>query len=181
MNPFYTQSITFRCRKDPGRREVRRLPFAVISLCVLFFVASLLWIQAVHADEGLLRGPRKIARAEAAEPSAAQPGIAEKIVAVPVLFYQHFLGSSWGHQCPSYPSCSNYALLAIRKHGAFLGSVMTFDRLQHEAEEARYSPQILAGGIIKIYDPLENNDYWWYRPAHPEPVAPAGADRETTP
>ena len=109
-------------------------------------------MQTAQADEGLLRGPRKIARAgaEAADLAAAQPGIAEKIVAAPVLFYQHFLGSSWGHRCPSYPSCSNYALLAIGKHGAFLGSVMTFDRLLHEAEEARYSPQIIAGGTMKV-------------------------------
>jgi hypothetical protein len=183
MNPFRFRCITC-CPQSPGRPEARRLLRAVISFGIPFLVASLLWMQTAQADEGLLRGPRKIARtdAEAAEPPAAQPGIAERIAAAPVLFYQRFLGSSWGHRCPSYPSCSNYALLAIRKHGTFLGSVMTFDRLQHEAEEARYSPQILAGGIIKVYDPLENNDYWWYTtPAHPEAPAPAGAHRAPMP
>ena len=183
MNPFRFRWIT-RCPKDPDCPDARRLLHAAISFGVLFLVASLLWMQTAQADEGLLRGPRKNVRtgAEAAAPAAAQPGITEKIAAAPVLFYQRFLGSSWGHRCPSYPSCSNYALLAIRKHGAFLGSVMTFDRLQHEAEEVRYSPQILAGGTIKVYDPLENNDYWWYTPAHPgPPAAPAGADRDPMP
>jgi len=178
MNPFRFRCIT-RSPQSPGRPEARRLLRAVISFGMPFLVASLLWMQTARADEGLLRGPRKIARtaAEAAEPAAAQPGIMEKIAAAPVLFYQHFLSSSWGRRCSYHPSCSNYALQSIRKHGAFLGSVMTFDRLQHEADEARYAPPIVAGGIIKVYDPLENNDYWWYTPAHPEPPAPAGARR----
>jgi hypothetical protein len=182
MNPFCSQSMMIRCRKDPRRREVRRLPFTVISLWVLFFVASPLWIPAVHADEGLLRGPRKMVRAgvEAGESAAANRGIMAKLAEAPVIFYQRFLGPFWGRQCSYYPSCSNYARLAIGKHGAFLGSIMAFDRLQHEADEGRYAPPIVAGGEIKLYDPLENNDYWWYGPAHPGP-APTGADREAKP
>ncbi len=183
MNHFRFRCITSAAGRTPTPERCGRLPLAAISFGVLFLVASLLWMQAAHADEGLLRGPRKIVRTgtEAAEPAAAKPGIMEKLAAAPVLFYQRFLGSSWGRRCPSYPSCSNYALLAIRKHGAFLGSIMAFDRLQHEADEGRYAPPIVAGGEIKVYDPLENNDYWWYTPARPETVAPAGTDRETTP
>ena len=183
MNPFYFTSITCRCRTNRDRREVRRLPFAAISLCALFFAASLLWIPTAQADEGLLRGPRRIARAgaEAVKPAAAQQGIMEKLAAAPVIFYQRFLGTAWGWRCSYHPSCSNYALLAIEKHGAFLGSIMTFDRLQHEADEVRFSPRILARGIPKVYDPLENNDYWWYRPAAPESAVPGGADREARP
>jgi hypothetical protein len=64
-------------------------------------------------------------------------------------------------------------LLAIRKHGALVGSIMTFDRLQHEADEARTSPPILSWGQIKLYDPLENNDYWWYTTSHSKPAPPA--------
>jgi uncharacterized protein len=183
MNPFLFRCISFRRPKAPDRRDFRTPPLAAIPFVALFLAASLLWIQAAQADEGLLRGPRKIVRTgtEAVEPAAAHQGIMKNIAAAPVLFYQRFLGSSWGHRCPSYPSCSNYALLAIRKHGAFLGSIMTFDRLQHEADEARYAPPILAGGIMKVYDPLENNDYWWYTPARSEPATPAGVDRDAKP
>jgi hypothetical protein len=183
MNPSRFLRIAFRCPQEPAPREARWRLLAGLTFGMLFLVASLLWIQAAQADEGLLRGPRKIIRtgAEVADPTSVHQGILENIAAGPVLFYQRFLGSSWGHRCPSYPSCSNYALLAIRKHGAFLGSIITFDRLQHEADEARYTPPVLVGGTIKIYDPLENNDYWWYTPARSEPATPAGVDRDAKP
>jgi putative component of membrane protein insertase Oxa1/YidC/SpoIIIJ protein YidD len=155
----------------------------VHHICGALLAASFVWAQTAVADEALLRGPRKAAgqRTEAVEQAAARAGILERIAEAPVLFYQRSLGPAWGRRCTYYPSCSNYALLAIRKHGAVLGSIMAFDRLQHEADEVRYSPLIVTGGEIKGYDPLENNDYWWYTADHPGPVAPAGAGREAKP
>ena len=68
-------------------------------------------------------------------------------------------------RCPSFPSCSSYGVQAMRKHGFFTGWVMTVDRLIHEGrEEARVSPRVYSDGRWKIYDPVENNDFWWYRP-----------------
>jgi hypothetical protein len=144
-------------------------------LAALVISASLsLWTQSALADENLLRGPGKTIRisVQATEQAAGKAGILEEIVSAPVLFYQHFLSHQWGRTCAYYPSCSNYALLAIRKHGALVGSMMTFDRLQHEADEARNSPPILTGGQIKLYDPLENNDYWWYTTSRSKPAPP---------
>lgn len=145
---------------------------------VVIPAAALFWAQAALADETLLRGPGKAVRTsvEANEPATGKQGILEEIASAPVLFYQHFLRPYWGRECAYHPSCSNYALLAIRKHGALVGSTMTFDRLQHEADEARTSPLILTGGQIKVYDPLENNDYWWYRTSYSEPASPANGE-----
>ena len=169
--------LRFGCtdRGESARRAV--------ICCGALLLASLFWVQTTLADEALLRGPRKVFRAPvtAAGPSAAKEGALEEIAAAPVLFYQRFLGPHWGRRCAYYPSCSNYALLAIRKHGALVGSVMTFDRLQHESNEARYSPLLRSGGEIKVYDPLENNDYWWYTSVRSQPAAPAGAESETKP
>ncbi len=141
---------------------------------VVIPAAALFCAQAALADETLLRGPRKTVRAgvETKEPATGKVGILEEIASAPVLFYQHFLGHHWGQSCAYYPSCSNYALLAIRKHGALVGSMMAFDRFQHEADEARTSPLILTGGQIKVHDTLENNDYWWYRTSYSEPASP---------
>lgn len=181
VNPFPDPPLMglLRFGRNDRVENARR---AVICCGALLF-ASLFWAQTALADEALLRGPRKVFRTPvtAAGPSAAKGGVLEGIASAPVRFYQRFLGPHWGRRCSYYPSCSNYALLAIRKHGALVGSVMTFDRLQHESNEARYSPLVQTGGEIRVYDPLENNDYWWYISTSSQSAAPAGAERETKP
>lgn len=189
MNLLHFIRHIFRLpQENRGHRDVRRLlPFVLLPkrgknrssrlflAAVVIPASALFWTQTALADEALLRGPRKTVRAsvEAKEPATGKQGILEEIASAPVLFYQLFLRPYWGRDCAYYPSCSNYALLAIRKHGALIGSMMTFDRLQHEADEARTSPLILTGGQIKVYDPLENNDYWWYMKTYSEPASPA--------
>ena len=43
---------------------------------------------------------------------------------------------------------------------------MTVDRLIHEGkEETEVSPMVYAHGKWKIYDPVENNDFWWHTPS----------------
>ena len=80
-----------------------------------------------------------------------------------------FASSVWKHisevdgqRCPSEPTCSSYSAQAFRKHGFFIGWVMTVDRLIHEADEGRHSPVVKRHGELKILDPVENNDFWWY-------------------
>jgi hypothetical protein len=164
--------LTFILIPGEGRNRSSRL---FLAAAVVIPAVALLWTLTALADEALLRGPRKSVRAsvEAKEPATGKQGIPEEIASASVLFYQHFLSHQWGQSCAYYPSCSNYALLAIRKHGALVGSIMTFDRLQHEADEAGTSPLILTGGQIKVYDPLENNDYWWYMTTPSKPASPA--------
>ena len=43
-------------------------------------------------------------------------------------FYKEFLSSQDGDNCSFTPSCSEYAVLAIKQKGIFKGSVMFFDR-----------------------------------------------------
>ncbi|MDP1595740.1 MAG: membrane protein insertion efficiency factor YidD [Methylotenera sp.] len=43
--------------------------------------------------------------------------------------YQLILSPMLGQQCRFYPTCSQYAIEAIRKHGAFLGTYFTVRRL----------------------------------------------------
>lgn len=43
--------------------------------------------------------------------------------------YQLVLSPFFGQQCRFYPTCSQYAVEAIQKHGALLGSYYTIRRL----------------------------------------------------
>jgi hypothetical protein len=80
-----------------------------------------------------------------------------------------FASSVWPHisavdgdRCPSEPTCSSYSMEVFKKHGFFIGWIMTVDRLIHEADEGRSSPLVRRDGEFKIFDPVENNDFWWY-------------------
>jgi len=68
-----------------------------------------------------------------------------------------------GDRCQMFPTCSEYSIQAIKKHGFFVGFVMTFDRLIHENDELILSPIILSNDEYRIYDPVNNNDFWWYQ------------------
>jgi len=66
-------------------------------------------------------------------------------------------------ECPMYPSCSNYSKECFEKHGFFTGWVMTCDRLMRcGRDELKLSPQAVVNGRWKCYDPVGNNDFWWY-------------------
>lgn len=80
---------------------------------------------------------------------------------LPFFFYQYLLSPIDGRDCPSFPSCSEYALISVRKYGLGLGSLFTADRLLHEADEIHLAPLILTDRGIKCYDPIEENDFWF--------------------
>lgn len=114
----------------------------------------------------LLRGPHSPPNTTPERHSGnteSSPDIPRNIVSAPTLFFRKFMSPYWGYDCSHVPSCSRYSLLAIEKHGPVVGCIMTFDRLQHEANEARYSPLIRINGGTYVYDPIENNDFWWHQ------------------
>jgi hypothetical protein len=80
-----------------------------------------------------------------------------------ISLYRDHISPVDGSRCPSIPSCSSYSAKAFKKHGFFIGWMMTVDRLIHEGnEETSVSPLVYSSGGWKILDPVENNDFWWY-------------------
>ena len=77
-------------------------------------------------------------------------------------FFSEHISAVDGDRCPSDPSCSSYSAQAFKKHGFFVGWAMTVDRLIHEGDEGSVSPVVRRNGRLKILDPVENNDFWWY-------------------
>ena len=135
------------------------------NLILIFFI-SLLLTAASYAAEGRWEEPwpNEISRRAVKEKgpgSMISPG---RQVAIGIFqFYQKYISPVDGERCPSFPTCSQYGLQAVRMHGALLGVVMTFDRLLHESDEARIAPLIRVGDSVRCYDPVENNDFWWYK------------------
>lgn len=75
-------------------------------------------------------------------------------------FFSEVISPVDGDRCPSYPTCAAYSKEAYQKHGAFVGTLMTVDRLFHEADEYRFSPTVKVYGVHRIYDPVSANEYW---------------------
>lgn len=46
------------------------------------------------------------------------------------LFYKYYISSQDGSHCTFSPSCSEYALMAIKKRGLIMGAIDFFDRFQ---------------------------------------------------
>lgn len=49
-----------------------------------------------------------------------------------------------------------------------MGYIMTVDRLIHESDETRFIPLIEKHGLMRFYDPVKNNDFWWDTPTPPD-------------
>ncbi len=78
-----------------------------------------------------------------------------------VRIYQAYVSPVYGNRCPMSPSCSQYSVDAIRKHGPVVGIVMTSGRLMHEADERKVAPIRKSGERYLFVDPVENNDFWF--------------------
>ena len=104
------------------------------------------------------------------EPSlhAHRDSAEHSVAATPFLwllrFYQTVISPLDGNRCPMYPTCSQYSVQAIRKHGPIIGVVMTVDRLVHEADEQRFAPLVKVGDRYRFIDSVADNDFWWYAP-----------------
>jgi len=94
-------------------------------------------------------------------------GTAEKQadpVFYPIKFYRNYISGADGNRCPMYPSCSQYCMDALKKHGLFLGWIMCSDRLMRcGRDETKLSPHVLIHGEKLSFDPLNNNDFWWHQ------------------
>ncbi len=77
-------------------------------------------------------------------------------------FFSEYISKVDGDRCPMYPTCASYSRQVFRKHGFFVGIVMTADRLIHESDEMEYVPRVTVGDRVRYFDPVNENDFWWY-------------------
>lgn len=99
---------------------------------------------------------------KAVHPAVDGPGSFPLIALVRA--YQSYVSPVYGNRCPMSPSCSQYGIDAIRKHGPVVGIVMTSGRLMHEADERKLAPIRKSGERYLFVDPVENNDFWFGEP-----------------
>ncbi|WP_273166189.1 membrane protein insertion efficiency factor YidD [Actinomyces israelii] len=83
---------------------------------------------------------------------------AARVVTAPVRFYQACISPALPRRCRYYPTCSAYAVEAVRVHGALKGVLLAAWRL------ARCNP-LTPGGVDHVPDPGR----WRYHYPHDVP------------
>jgi hypothetical protein len=131
---------------------------------VLFLVWGFLVPLGVQAGEGRWEEPwpkqgKAPSTLKGSPASPFSPG--QRAALGAVRFFQKYISPVDGDRCPCYPTCARYSAEAIRKHGLWIGLVMTFDRLIHESDEIHRAPLVKIYNSYRYYDPVENNDFWW--------------------
>lgn len=51
------------------------------------------------------------------------------LITIFIKFYQYCISPLFGKNCRFYPSCSEYALQAVKKYGSFKGTSLTVKRI----------------------------------------------------
>ena len=74
-------------------------------------------------------------------------------------FYQVAISPADGSSCTMYPSCSQYAIEAIRQDGPILGTWMTAARLTRNHSDP-HVPRCRGNGRTFAYNP-PRDDAWW--------------------
>ena len=144
---------------------------AARSLCGLLLLAAVFLGTAAYGqtEADPMRGP-DVSRCKAPT-VAASVSIPAQVFDAYLRFFQKVISPVDGARSSMYPTGSDYARQAFARHGAFLGFLLTAERLLHEGNEGLVAPRIRKHGRWRIHDPLEANDTWLRRTA---------ADGETT-
>ena len=133
---------------------MRLLTKMLILICFVVVFVTSGPTPGVYAEEEISRQP---------DSPSSEEGLGFNPAQWLLSIYKKHISPVNGDGCPSYPSCSLYAEQAMKKHGFFMGWIMTVDRLIHEGkEETAVSPYIYSDGEKLIFDPVENNDFWWH-------------------
>ncbi len=134
------------------------------SLTVTTLICLFLLIPGVSTAEYPTEDPwdwpakDKAARQE--EALREKPSLVTGFFTTVLTFFSKVISPVDGDRCPSYPTCAAYSKQAYERHGAVLGTLMTVDRLFHEADESRFSPTVEVNGVRRLYDPVSANEFW---------------------
>jgi len=103
-------------------------------------------------------------RREEVEADSRSPFLVARSAALGAIrFFQRFISPVDGPSCTFYPTCSAYAILAIKKHGLLIGIPMAAERIarNHRVDNADRYPLVDVNGGYHYFDPVEANDFWW--------------------
>ena len=130
-------------------------------LILITIILLSLYVPCYGLDDNLF-APWEFNNPKLEEKAETSPSLPGYLLIQGVKIFSKYISRVDGDRCPMWPTCAAYSLQVIKKHGFFLGFMMTADRLIHESNEMDYAPLIRVGDKFRFYDPVSNNDFWWY-------------------
>jgi len=122
------------------------------------------WLLAGVLISGIIAVPTAAVAGPAPGGTPQDNDASSPLVDVPIRFFQEIISPVDGPRCHSYPTCSAYARQSMAAHGAFMGWIMTCDRLMRDGRDDNHLlPRIRIGNHDYADDPVSANDFWWYR------------------
>ena len=85
------------------------------------------------------------------------------LVTVAYRFYRRAVSSFDGARCGHHPTCSAYAVQAVRRWGLVRGAWLALQRITSPAGRSsalRSQPIVLRHGVPRYLDRLEDHDFW---------------------
>jgi len=139
-----------------------------ICFIICCLILTVFWSSAFARQEmNLTDNPKPLHEAgEKQESSLLKPlheagEKQESFLLYPLKFYRNFISSADGDRCPMYPTCSQYCMDSVKKHGSLTGWIMCSDRLMRcGRDETKLSAPVWINGGKRSYDPVSNNDFW---------------------
>jgi putative membrane protein insertion efficiency factor len=121
----------------------------------VFFIIPFIYFSTCFAGQNMTFAKNHNVSSRPAETQTS-------LVLYPIRFYSKYISRIDGNRCPMYPSCSQYCMEAVKKHGAFWGWIMCSDRLMRcGRDELNLSAPVRINGEKRTWDPVSNNDFWW--------------------
>ena len=120
------------------------IPFATLRSLGRILLLSLLLIICLNDSAGICREAGSSASdRDRSHASARENGEGFNIGACLASIFREHISAVDGDRRPSLPSCSSYSVLAFKKHGFFIGWVMTVDRLTHQGDKGSGSSGLI--------------------------------------
>lgn len=108
-----------------------------------------------------LRVSPDVPEAALQSPNTVGASLSSNPLYLAALGYQHIFTKLDGPRCAHLPTCSRFGSQAVARHGV-LGIAMALDRLiqPHESSALRHLPEVEGWGVVRVFDPLENYEFW---------------------
>jgi putative component of membrane protein insertase Oxa1/YidC/SpoIIIJ protein YidD len=132
--------------------------YVIVLICLFLLIPGV--STAEYPTEDPWDWPAKSETSRQKEALHKKPSLVTGFFTTLLTFFSNVISPVDGDRCPSYPTCAAYSKQAYERHGAVLGTLMTVDRLFHEADESRFSPTVEVNGVRRLYDPVSANEFW---------------------